>query len=273
MRYTVQSSKYVLKNFFYVFPFAAIPALLFCLSTDKEAIDFLLTSFFTGKISDWEFSIVFKSVSALSFSTWQSIVFGLIGIMATVVCVSLMMALMEKHMRIGKRTFNGIFSKLNDNFVSTSGYTVLLLLIYELFTLIVSALLFLLSRIPVAWLAYTCVVGAYLIMIFAFLYGVGIIYLWLPCMQLTGFRPIEALNYSNQLTSSVKWRILFGQLFCLISSEIIISVCAIFMPTGIWFVVVTTLAYAFLIMVYCVRMQITYFDLDQIERMDKKKYY
>ena len=106
------------------------------------------------------------------------------------------------------------------------------------------------------------------------LYFVGMIYLWLPCMLLTGFRPIEALYYSNQLvTNKVKWAILGGQLFFLLLAEGVMSVCAVFLPNPVIFVVLTTLMYAVLLMVYCVRMEIAYFDRDHIERADLRKYY
>lgn len=273
MKYTIQSGKYVLKNLLYLLPFAIIPALFLSVSTDEAAITEVLGNFFSGEITLWRFSSIFRAVSVLNFGSWRSVAFGLIGIVALVVCVALMMALMEKHMRIGKRTFNGIFSKLNDNLVSTTGYTLLLTIIYEFWSLITAALLFFVSRITVTALAYAFVVFVFLGMHVVLLWVVGVIYLWLPCMQITGFKAMEALNYTNQLSSDVKWKISLGQLSSMLLAEAAICLCAWFAIDFVWFTLLTTVAYAILIMIFCVRMQIAYFDLDKIERADTRKYY
>ena len=158
MKYTAQSGKYIFKNFFYIFPFAVLPAIFFSLSTDEQAIIVVLRAFFSGELDKWTFVELFRSISMLNFTSWQSLVFGIIGILVTVPCVALMMALLEKHMRIGKRTFNGVFSKLNDNLTSTIMYVLVLLALYEVWALIATTGIFLLARIPIKILAYilTC---------------------------------------------------------------------------------------------------------------------
>jgi hypothetical protein len=98
---------------------------------------------------------LFRAISVLNFASWQAIVFGLIGIVVIVVCVAMMLALLDKHMRIGKRTYNGLFSKLNDNLVSTTGYALLLVLLYELWSLLTSAILYFFSRITLTAVAYS----------------------------------------------------------------------------------------------------------------------
>ena len=272
MRYTVQSGKYIVKNFFYIVPFALLPAFFLSLSTDVEAIRCLLESIFSGNLGKIHFEHIFRSISILNFSTLKSVGAGLVGIIVLVLCVAMMMALLEKHLRIGKRTYNGVFSKLNDNLISTCGYGFLLLVIYELWALIISLLLFWVSRIPVVGLAYTLAVIVYFLMHALLIYLIGVIYLWLPCMQITGFPMLEALNYSYQLMSPVQWHITLGQLTFLFVAEGIVCLCAWFAGGLALFTVLTTLLYAFLIMLYCVRMQIVYFDRDHITRADNARY-
>lgn len=273
MRYTVQSGKYVFKNLPYLLPFAIVPALFLSFSTDEKALTDVIGALFAGELNAWSFSALFRAVSVLNFGSWRAIAFGGIGIVAIVICVALMMALMEKHMRIGKRTFNGIFSKLNDNLIPTCGYALLLVAIYEIWSLLTAALLFFVSRIGILALAYAFACVVFLGMHFVLVYAVSVIYLWLPCMQITGFKAAEALNYTNQLSSEVKWRISLGQLFSLFVAEASICLCAWFAIDFLWFTLLTTAIYAVLIMVFCVRMQIAYFDLDKIERADLKRYY
>ena len=273
MKYTLQSTKYTLKNLIYLLPFAILPALFLSISTDEEAIYAVLRSIYHGTLDKWTFSDLFNSVSVFNFGSWEGVVFGFIGFVVIVPCVALMMAILEKHFRIGKRTFNGIWGKLNDNFISTAGYALLLAGIYELWSLLVAALLFFVSRITVTAVAYVFASIVYLGMHVLLFFAIGTIYLWLPCMQITGFRAFEALHYSYQLIVPVKWKILFSQMAALLSVEVLIGVFVAFVPTALAFLIWTTLLYSFLIMIFCVRMQITYFDRDNMDRADLVKYY
>ena len=273
MKYTVQSSKYVFKNFIYLFPFAILPALFLAISTDEKLITSVIMNFVGGSIGEWTFIELFRAISVISFGSTLSIVFGFIGIVSLVPCVALLMALLEKHMRIGKQTFNGLWGKLNDNFISTAGVVLLVIGIYELWALLLSAFLFFLSRITIAVVAYTFVVLVFIAFHVLLMLMIGAIYLWLPCMQITGFRAVEALTYSYQLMSPIKAKIVMMQLAILTFTEALICVCAVFLPMAIVFKSIATILYASILMIFCVRMQIAYFDRDQIERADLAKYY
>ncbi len=272
MKYTVQSTKYVYKNFFYLFPLVILPALFLSISIDKTAITSVLTAIGKGDITAWTFSSLFRAISVLNFGSWQAIVFGLVGIIVIVPCVALLMALLEKHMRIGKRTFNGVWGKLNDNFVSTCGYAFLILGIYELWTLLMTAFLFLVSRIPVAVIAYLLAAIIFLAFHVLLLVAISTVYLWLPCMQITGFRAYEALQYSYHLMGEIKGKIVFVQISILSVVEGLICLCALLIPAGLFNIFVAAF-YVVLLLIFFVRMQIVYFDRDHIEREDIPKFY
>ena len=273
MKYTLQSAKYILKNFLYVFPFVIFPAIFLSISTDKGALTSVLDAFFQGRLSAWSFPVLFRAISVLNFGSWKSIVFGIVWILIIVPCVALMMALLEKHFRIGKRTFNGLWSKLNDNFLSTCGFAVLLIIVYEIWALITAAILFFVSRVGVTVVAYSLSVVFLLALHFVLLYVVGTVYLCLPCMQITGFRALEALHYSYQLILPVRWQVLFGQACFLVLGETLICVGALFIPSALAFALTVTGIYALLIMIFCVRMEVAYFHLDHIQRADLTYYY
>lgn len=273
MRYTRQAIKYVFKNFFYLIPFVVVPALLLSLSTDEKAMSSFLRTFFSGDLHGWTFAEIFRTISVLNFSSWKSILAGVGFLIAIIFFVAFLMAFLEKHMRIGKRSYVGVFSKLNDNLISTCGYGTLLLAIYEFWSLIASALLFFISRINAVIMAYVFSALAFLAMCIILLAVINLIYLWLPCMQITGFKAKEALYYSNNLNTPVKRRIVAGQLLFLFIAYSLIFLCAWFAVSFVWFTVLTTILYSFLIMLYCVRMQIVYFDRDNIDRADLLGYY
>lgn len=273
MKYTVEAIKYIFKNFLYLLPFAIVPAFFLSLSLDDGAIHAVVGGAFKGDLSSWSFTQIFRAVSVLNFGSFKAVFFGLCGVILIVPCVALTMALLEKHFRIGKRTFNGIWSKLNDNIISTGGYAILVLLVYEFWSLLLSAVLYFVSLVAIKVLAYI-LIGIFLIVFHVvLLYIISAIYLWLPCMQITGFRAYEALQYSYQLLTPMKWRLTMVQLMSIVFVETLIALCAVFLPYTLLFTILTTALYAFLLMIYCVRMQIVYFDRDQIERADLNRFY
>ena len=272
MNYTIASIKYILKNFWYILPFAILPALFLSLSIDKFAIQKVLTDYFTGKPGG-SFPIIFRAISIFNFRDVGAFFAGLAGIVLMVVCVSLMMALIEKHMRIGKRTFSGIFSKLNDNLISTCGICLLYVLLYEVWALITSALLFLVMIPETVGVVYVLSVIVFFGMHFVLLYIVSIFYLWLPCLQITGFRAFEALRYSYQLVSPVKKNIVFGQWISVTLAEVLLGLCSLFVPGRVAGFALATVSYALMTAIFCVRMQVVYFDRAQLERADLKRYY
>ena len=179
MRYTLKSTKYIAKNFLYLIPFAIIPAFFCALSVDGEAIRCAVEAFFQGNLSnEWHFGHLFRAISVFNFASWESTIAGLLAIPFMIVCVAMLLALLDKHMRFGKRTFNGIMIKLNDNFVSTAGYVLLLLIVYELWALITSALMFFFSCISIPVLAYFFVTVTFVGMHVVLIYVISFIYLW-----------------------------------------------------------------------------------------------
>ena len=273
MKYTVQAVKYVARNFIYLFPFAILPAIFLAISLDEVALNSVLSSFFSGEIKDWTFFNLFCSISVLNFGNWKSIVSGIVGIIVFIPSVAFLMALLEKHFRIGKRTYNGLWSKLNDNLLSTAGYGLQLLAIYEVWSLLTASVLFITTLFDVA-VAYVLAIVVFLVAHVLLVYLIGMIYLWRPCMQITGFKPLEALHYSYHLASPIKWKISFAQSLFLIFAEALTGLCALFVPFEIViFMPIATLLYLIMIMIFCVRMQIAYFDRDAIERADLTKYY
>lgn len=184
----------------------------------------------------------------------------------------MMMAMIEKHFRIGKRTYRGLFSKLNDNLISTGGYAFLMVILYEVWTLITTIGVFIFSKIFINAVAYVMMALFFVIMHIALIYIIGQIYLWLPCMQITGFKAIHALYYSNRMVSSVKWHILLGQIAMLLGAEVLIGLCACFAPSPIIFTILITVLYGWMIMLFCVRMQVVYFEREHLDRADVFRY-
>ena len=269
---TIQTNNYIFKNFFYIFPFALIPAFCLALSVASETMSEVIGAFFTGNLSAWTFSNLFSTISVFNFDSWHTALWGFLGLVVIVPCISLLMAFLEKHMRIGKRTLNGLLSKLNDNFLSTFMFGTLILFAYELFALITASTLYLCAMIPNLVVAYIFIVLSYLSLHVALLYALGTIYLWLPCMQITGFRALEALQHAHQLVQPTRKGIFLEQFFFLLIVETLVGLFAVVAPSTMIFTLITTACMVFFLLYYFVRMEIVYFERENLERADLKKY-
>jgi hypothetical protein len=273
MKYTLQTWKYILKNFFFIFPLAVIPAFFLSLTLAREDFAIVLEKLLAGNATELTFQEIFQVVSILNFSSIEAVLFGFVGVVALVVFSAILMALLDKHMRIGKRTFNGMLARLNENLMPTILVVVLLLVLYEVWTVLLTLLLQLTALLPSPF-SYASAGFVFLMMHILLLSLIACIYLWMPCMQITGFKAFEALRYSYILVEPLRGKIVLSQIFSMFFAELLISASVLLLPRmEIVSIVVATVLYAFMIMQFCVRMQVVYFDREQIERQDLKPSY
>ena len=273
MKYTLKTIQYNVKNFFYVFPLVLAPAFVLAFTLAREDVFAIVEKMQSGAFSEITFKEIFQAVSIFNFASWETILAGVFGVIALVVFGSLLMAFTDKHMRFGKRTLNGLFGKLNDNLLSTFGFTMLLFVIYEVWTLLLSAVLKFCLQLeaPLIFIIAPLLTVAMHVLL---TYAISFVYLWLPCMQITGFRTFEALRYAFILCEPVQWKIVFSQTISLLVAGVAITLVTLYVPNvQMISVLVSTVCYAIIILQFCVRMQIIYFDRAQIERADLKKYY
>ena len=273
MKYTLKTIQYNTKNFFYVFPLVIIPAFLLSFTLAREEVFAIVEKLHNGEYAAISFTEIFQAVSLFNFAGWDTVLAGLFGFVALVVFCALLMAFTDKHMRFGKRTFNGLLGKLNDNLLSTFGFAMLLFTVYEVWTILLSAFFKVALSLDGTAL-YIAAPLIWLLMHVVLTYAISFVYLWLPCMQITGFRTFEALRYAFILSEPIQWRLVISQTLSLFVAEAAITAATLYVPGApIVSVLVATVCYAMVILQFCVRMQILYFDREQIERADLKKYY
>lgn len=272
MKYTSKSLKYVFANFGYLVLFGLFPAVFLAYSLDTATVGAILRDYFTGSPYA-SFSDIFHAVSIFNFHSVSATIADVLSVILAVTCVAMMMAFMEKHMRIGKKTWTGLFSKLNDNLLSTMGITLLFACLYELWALITSALLLCVSFFGGKTVIYILSVIVWFDTQTALLFVVSLFYLWLPCLQITGFRSFEALSYSYQLATGVKRTIVREQFVSMTIAEILIGLVCVFAPWAWLKLVLNSAVFAGQILLFVTRMQVVYFDRAQLERADEKNYY
>lgn len=272
MNYTLNTLKYITKNFLYVILFATIPAVFFAFAINEEATRSVLSNLLSGNPRD-EFWNIFHTVSIFNFSSKKEVFFGITGIIVLILCMAMLTAFLEKHMRIGKRTLNGLLSKVNDNIISTAGLVFLFLLIYEVWALVLSALWYFVTGIPSTIIAYILLAFVYLAMTFVLLYALSVFYLWMPCVQITGFTAFDALTYSYHLLAPIQFKLVLGQCGFLLFCEALIGATVFLLQGELAGLVVATVLYTAMILIYSIRMLVVYFDRAQLDRADLKRYY
>lgn len=262
--------KYIVKNLWFVLPFAVVPSVFLALTFNYSAIEHVGAEFFTGSL-DLTFFEVFCAWSLFRFDSAYGLVISLLSLIALVVFTSLLLAFVEKHMRIGKRTLSGVFSQLGSHIGAFIGITLFFFALYELWALVLSAVLFAISAITAK--GFACFLFAFAVAVFlaALLFLVSMFYLWLPCMQITGFGPYNAFLYSYRLVVGVRWKLIFSMLVSYVPCFVLI-VAGAFGPdvlTGIVAFVLVLFSYTS----FCVRMEALYFETDKLDREDLLRSY
>jgi len=274
-----KTGSYILKNILYILPFGVVCGVMFGIISDPYATGDTAMKFFSGDISGIEFTMMFRSLSAINVSAWYYILISFAAFIAVALALSLQFAFVEKHMRIGKRTLNGIWHKINDNFISTFGMAGIYLAVYELWAALTAVLLYGCIRLfsIIAALQYIFVCVVFIGMVFVLMYIVQMISLWTPCAQITGFTLFEALKYSAELAWKVRWQqVAAYSIFVSLSVAIIMgfsllsyAVPSVYFLTMFVIIAVFSVDTAF----FTVGQEVAYFEADQLERADLIKRY
>lgn len=273
MKYIAESIKYMLKNILYILPMGILPGLVFVGAFDYAHFKLIVTNFFTGKLLELEYLDLFRAFSLLNVSTWYGTLVSIIGFFVVCFSEALLLALIEKHMRIGKRTLNGVFSKINDNILATMFVGGVGFVIYEVWVALTSlalyAILLLFTSSPVA--AYIFFIGVFVLAFYLLITIAAKLVLWIPCQLITGFGIYESLTYSAHLCETKKSRLYLALALPVIVGLVILSVCVLGgTPTLASIIFFIFLIYA---LYFGVLMEVAYFTDAEMEREDLKPAY
>ena len=144
-------------------------------------------------------------------------------------------------------------------------------IIGELWALVLSAVTFAISSLASDVLVYFLTLSAFAVIAFLFLYLVEVFFLWLPCMQATGFRPYDAFLYSYRLSIKVRWRLALAHALSLLAFVVLVGGSA-FLPEVVSRIVAFGV-YLFLFTGFFVRMETVYYEADKLDREDLIKSY
>jgi len=267
MRIVFGNWKYIIKNFVFLFPFAILPAVFLTLSMDGGAIRKFVFALFDGT-PNVGFVNTFSAFSILRVDSWLGLVYDVLAILTTSVCAALMLSLVEKHMRIGKRSLSGAFSLIGGNLAFAFALTLLYTALYEVYSLLTAAALYCIGNlVKIAAVAYVLDFLAFALLTGVLLYCATIFFLWFPCRQLTGFSSYESLRYAYQLMLNVRGRLFLAFLLSFACSVAVVGAAAALLHPY-WCAAVGFVIFYFLFLSFCIRMETVYFAADRLDRED-----
>ena len=270
MRVAFGNWKYLFSNFWYVLICGLIQAIFLALSFDYTAIAQVLRAFIDGdpRVHFLELLRAFGPIRI------DSILGGVYTGLTYILCslfAALLLSLVEKHMRIGKRTFSGVDIEMKNLLLPCFLIVLLFYALGQTAAIILSALMFWIFSLSSTLVVYLLCLLAMLVVFFLFVYVFEVFYLWLPCLQITGFRPYHAFLYSYRLSMGVRWKLIGAHVLSMIVAAAILSGMA-FLPE-IAFRGVALVLCLFLYSSMFIRMETVYFETDKLDREDILKSY
>lgn len=267
MRYIAGTFRYIFKNFIFLFAFVLLPSYFLTASGDPADIRALIDAFVSGG-ERAEFREVFAFFSPLNDRGWA---LALVCFATVIVCFPMLFGFIEKHMRLGLRTWKGIAGRFNFNFLTTLVVFVVCIVLYEIWALLTAGLIYAETLLLQGLAASIAALVTGLGMVALLCYVISTFLLWLPCLQITGYNFMDALVYSNSLASQKKSKMFMALWLPCLVSYAARGLLVGFINNGAVVFTITELVYLFLILYICVLMFVVYFDAAGEERMDLKK--
>lgn len=258
---------YLRKNFLYLCVFAIVPSVLYGLNDSSLNVLTFFKKIRDGKAS-FNFAGVYKNFSLMNYS---NPLISILTLLSVIFFAAVSAAFIEKHMRIGKKSFKGLILALNDNIMPFFYFMVLFSAFYEIWSVILSAVIITVSLITPPAAMYGA--GIFIVLIFyaGFFSALGPFLTWLPCKLITGFSLGEAFAYSislmpGKIRSIISIALPYGlaMLFSA-AAQMLFGVAAGF--------AVRIVSFLFCFTYYTVLIFVAYFEMTNEPREDLKRKY
>lgn len=271
MRYFKMTLKYLFRNFIFIFFFAVIPSYFYAKSCNLENLTAVVLSVMQGRFN-LDFFQLFSFFSLFDISRWY---FALIAFALTVIFMAMLLSLMDKHMRVGTRSFKDLFQRMDYNIGSTLYILSLAFICYELWALVSAGFISLVVMVITNGIArcIICLLFTIVIMV-ALCYIISKFLLWLPCRHITGYGFLDSLSYSSQLNANKKGGLFLSVLvpyFLCVILQCVVIVLSIYFELGRLPFLFIELIYLFVFLYFNVLMYVAFFDANGEERMDLKR--
>jgi hypothetical protein len=269
MKYTKDTLKYLKNNILLLLPCYVIAVVCLTALINFEAYQTIAQSISKGSVSD-SFLEWLRFFTLFNPENVFKIIAGIVAYVILILDLAFIHSLIDNHVRFGSRSIRSIASSFNINVVNSFIFTILAICFHFICGIILAAIMKTCELIP---LNYSYIFGLILsaILMIVIFFVCSLFMLWLPCVEITGFRKYEALNYSYALARQRVWKIFVA--FAIPSIVIISISIAIGMTCHqIAAYIAMPLLIGLLFIYTSVMSYMVYADAEGIEREDLRKY-
>lgn len=261
-----ETFKYLRRSFFVLALFALIPAILMGI--------FIKPMSFLTFIPDYIFSDIknFGDIIWLVFNKFIITHFYIVLIIfvSIVISWSIIVAIIEKHLRIGKLKLQSPFKSINSSFFPVLKTVSILFLIILVWYFLQGCILTFLHYI-ISGIGYPNSLNIILAIFFSVLLFVCVlllclqIVLWTPTMLLYGYSFIDACSSSLRLVGKSAGNVFWGLFFPICFIVLIVFILDLFKLNIIINIIIYSCCYLFLIVYLPAFAMVTQFELSQIK--------
>ena len=263
MRYIGLSLKFIGKNILHLTVFTLLPAVALAFYYRNSSFFVFLKGIFSmegTKNSYFYYSLI-------SGERWY---LGLIAVFAVFLLVCLVIAYVQRTMKVGGKSLKMPFIKMNETIIPVFLILIIFLLLFQLFALFASLLVDLLLRANPA--TYRILIPIILILLYTILFVVIILlFMAIPIMVVTGYRFREAISYSIKLSNKRVFKFTLAILLPIIFVVTLSVVLNFVTKIDALRIVLSGAIIWFILMYYPVLMMTTYYDITGMSRMDIKR--
>lgn len=196
MKYIKQTLLYFKSNVL-LLPAIIAACALIPLVMDFTVYDAIAESFRYGLLTP-DFYTWFRMFFIFNLSGVHQAIISVLAYVGFTLLLGYVHSIVDKHIRFGMKSFKSILNGINGTAISCAGGTLLFFVCHAIVCSVMAAIMstFCLIQTP-----YAFIVGAILCFGISIvsLFVMEIFFLWFPCLEITGFRAYEALNYSYSL--------------------------------------------------------------------------
>lgn len=271
MRYIKLSFKYLIKNGLFLFLLGLIPAIFIGLVLSPFKFLEFINNY--TSIAVVNFGNIFFGVVDIS---WLKLLFYVLAFALLGICVSVIIGFIENHFRSGKRNYYSFKNYINNNILVVLLNLITISVLNFVLQFLCATLIYL-FHLMFAGVNASANVGSLIvaIIIFVLYFIISSIYsmvltLNIPNMMINGYTFKQSLSSTiNSLTKNfINLLLAF-----LLPFILIIPLISIFNFSGVALSIVNCICVLISIMYYSALVMTAYFDINNINRYDNRKYY
>lgn len=258
--------QYLKSKGLFVFLMVLVPSILTCFLISPSSMLYFLYQF--KDLKSYDFVTMITKLYGLDTPYFY---LGIIGVIAFVFVIAFMFGIVDKHMRMGefKLSFSTFKSSLNYNFLTTLKFTILILVIFELYNILNMAFAFLWAT---AFDTFTAVllftILSYFILSFILLFSLTSIILWPQNQIHMGMNTKSSLGLAIRQIGENAIRVGFLLMIFTVPFAVLMLLNSLFKWGVIARIALDSLALATVTTVYIIVMHVIFYDITGTERMD-----